>query len=368
MKLKKWNLPETYQKNRIDAMDLPNPDRSLFVYVRGETMVTHRPAASVTVEKALEAMDDVDREIVCRVAASKYLTSLQVYLFMLSEGVRTDRQDVVKRLMKLANLWMLRSIDLVKPGSDKGIRVYSLGSYGNRVAYNEGVNLTTGLMFVSQKTRMEHGRKLEGPVDAKKAVVGNQILLGILAKGVSAKSFALQETVAVNSGLETDRECILRTSLSVRMPDGERFLFEVVRDSPEDTDKFVDKAFRFAKLVSCGRYVEYNRDRDERCPKLVVCGETAEHNRRLFESLAASGFPVWRTEVLFTEDLEWVRNGDMSVYAFNRQRESVPCILWALSALKDVSDNVKGQRYTGLMTRIREVIRALFGHAKMKVA
>lgn len=318
----KWNIPETYKKGSIDLDFNRILEKNAFAVVEGEQVYASKSCGDYPSTMEEVDIDELDREIICRVAASKYLTSGQAYLFMKMSGLEVNRQSVRDRLDKLVSIRILKRYDVEKPWSKNGLHAYAVDFLGNQIAYESGVSLHKGIRYMSYKNRKEKGLRIDGPIDLRNTVVANQILLGLLYLDVPMQDFGLLETIAVASGLQEDHGAIIRASLSVKLQDGERYLFEAVRDDDDSLRMMVEKASRYEKILSSGRYVSHNWNQDEMLPRLVICGETADHNERIFRALKESGFPVWEHQILFTEDLLWYGSSEDVVYGYDESMKA----------------------------------------------
>lgn len=367
MKIKKWNMADTYQNGFVDSRMALLSEALSYPYVHCEKVMDARPHFTTSNEQILECIDETDRELVCRVAASKYLTAHQTWQYARLSGQAMDEEEVSIRMSGLAEKMVLRSLCLVLPDDVKGIMVYCLDFWGNQVAYNGGVYLHTGIKYISEKTRQEKGYKIDSPEDVKKVIVGNRILLDLLMRGRLVESFGFLETTSVQSGLPEDKSAIIRTTLSAKCLTGERLLVEVARNNPQSMKGLVDKLFRYEKIVSSGRYVAHNQNGDAKVPRLVVCGESKIHNERIFEAIAAAGFPVWKCELLFTEDSQWIPMTERPFYRFNRNYEREQVDIWT-SAMESGVSKESAARTEGLLGRLWGMLGGLFGARNRKAA
>ncbi len=311
----KWNLAETYCCGAEELLETKS-ESAIYSYQPNEYIRKVIPHSTMANDMIVAQMSSLEIEMVTRIAASKYLTSLQVYEYMRLSGCRENRDYIFRQLKKLVNRRVLQGSDLIINEKERGIMVYSLGFLGNQIAYENGVYMHKGIKYLSDKKKIELGMKLDDAEDIKRVLVGNQIMLGALKNRIRMEKFGFLETVFEKSEDAYKTGAIIRTALTMRIDPENILLFEVVRNSPHAIDKLIEKTMRYCKLLS-SKYVENNTNGDCAMPQLILCGESYEHNCVLYQALCRAGFPLDDIEILFTEDLLWMKKTKVLLYSLD---------------------------------------------------
>ena len=105
-------------------------------------------------------------------------------------------------------------------------------------------------------------------------------------------------------------------------------MYEVVRSTPHAMRKLADKVNRYYILINDRRYRENNYYGHEAVPQLVICGENYEHCVKIDQYLRSRGLINETDDLLYTEDLFYVRQTLQTLYELdetgNRTWYSLP--------------------------------------------
>lgn len=327
----KWNDPATYA---CVSMQLSEANIAVhtpaFAYIEGERLVRKYPEEGFFYdeEKVKSQLTDIDYSILCRVAASKYLTAKQVHEFMCLEGYDEvlQRRDIIeKHLQKQVKYRLLKKYELVKPGMEKGLVVYACDMHGANLAYSQGVYMHAGNKYLSPKRRQELGLSAEDlPVELKRCLVANQLAISALKSQLMLDSFTIRQTMRLKTEDSYETANIVRFPLTLRIDPENILVFEVVRRNGEASYEMLEnKLSRYGKLLSTGRYVSDNAYGDCAEPQLVLVGEDFEHNKELAHFLREKDpIGVEDLTVLFTEDLLHMNNtAHQSLYEITEEGE-----------------------------------------------
>lgn len=243
-------------------------------------------------------IDSLCVEIVCRIAASKYLTTGMLCDFLELQGLCAARSEVKARLELLESCGFVQRVTCYA-GSQVTLRCYALGENGGTLAQQAGVANYTALRYQSRQFRAAAGYSPEVPAHSiKRCLQANRVVLGILQRGVPVERFGLMQTLSAPNYRNTG--CIVRTSAALQAEDGSLAMLEVVRRTPGAEFALADKLARFSQLCSqtggSGRV-------------FLICGEDTAHNQQLYQALVNQGLlncaaPI---SLLFTSDIQSVR-------------------------------------------------------------
>lgn len=315
----KWNVPETYRFMKKKLICKNESETPVFRYLEGEKMIRQRPEWAYTGDEVRKILDALDYEIINRIAASKYLTSLQIYEFMSLSNVSESRNRINKHLRKLMAYRVLQEYELTKAHAVRGLKVYCLDYFGNKIAYESGVPIHKGIKYMSDKKKQEYGIPFDTAEKCKRILMGNQILLNLLKSKVQLSQFSIMETRRILCDDSYDTGAIIRTVLSAKIDAENILLYEIVRDSETGMEDLIHKMNRYRKLISVPDYLISNSCNDAAIPQMVICGESFEHNLRIHNRLQSCGVFDGDVEVLFTEDLLNLGNAQHSIYAITER-------------------------------------------------
>ncbi|MDO5407794.1 MAG: hypothetical protein Q4F28_10785 [Eubacteriales bacterium] len=276
------------------------PEEPAFAVQDNEAVVELKACGYTPYEKICAMLDEKDLVIIAETARSKYLTSLQQYQYLGLRGIDIKRQNITKRLEKLKNYHLLRAFEVRRSGAENGIRFYSIGSLGIKLAQEQGVIFHKG----NQMPRDEH----DDAETSKRIFSANMSLLGMLRNGADIKGFAFNETIRpLREGSITDG-CILRTPGMFWLDDESVFLLEVVRSAPHAFRKLADKIQRYYTLVNNPAYLEANAHGHKAMPQMVICAETFEQSLKLDAYLRSRGIWSEKDTLLYTHDLLYMKD------------------------------------------------------------
>lgn len=311
----RWNDPCYYRRVTEELTAAPVPAVAAYAVVAGESIRRcHVDYIRESTEMLKMVIDEVDFAVLEAVAVSKFLTTHQIHEYITLRGFDEDRIKLRKRILKMARRRVLQESELLLPGAEQGLRYCELDCQGFRLAREQGIAFHKGNMYVSYSKRLETGIEDDTPVDVKRVLVGNQIVLGLLKSGAKLQRFGIMETFrSIYPGLAIG-DCIIRTAANVRIDEKSVLAYEVVRDTPESYAKIQDKVRRYYELINNQKYLAGNYHGDRSYPQMIICGESFEHNIRIANCLRECG--LWNVEdpVLFTEDLLNFKNSLTSIY------------------------------------------------------
>lgn len=277
-----------FDKDRI-------PETPAFAVQDNEDVFEIKVHGYTPYEKICSVLDEKDQTIIAEVAKSKYSTSLHLYQYLGLQGIDIKRQSIAKRLEKLVNYRLLRRFEIIREGADKGIRFYSIGALGMKIALEQGISFHKGNQVSRDET--------DDAETVKRVLAANMGILGMLRNGADIKGFAFNETIRpIQDGAITNG-CILRTAGIFWQDDESIFLLEVVRSSPHAFRKLADKIQRYYTLINNPDYLKANAHGHKAVPQMVICTETFEQSLKLDAYLRSRG--LWREEdtLLYTHDL-----------------------------------------------------------------
>lgn len=283
-------------------------DHAVFATEDNESV--HRimvPFCYTPVEQIRAMLDKTDIAIIEEVARSKYLTSLQIYQYLGLRGFNIQRSALRNRIKKMVKFHILREYEIIRQGSDNGLRYYELGGIGFLVAREQGVTFHKGNLFLKEQTKINQGI-VEDPVKVKRILAANMVILGLLRNGTAMDGFALNETIRPIKDGPTIDDCILRTQGMFWIGEDSVFLVESVRSTPNGMRKIADKISRYYSLVNNPDYLKQNVHGHTSLPQMVLCAESMEHAQKIDAYLRSKG--LWSEEdtILYTYDLLYMRN------------------------------------------------------------
>ena len=315
MMYSKWNDPNYYRRATEELAASPVPKTPALAIKNGEVIrhwhVEHCPTS---VEALRALLDEIDLAIIESVSVAKYLTSLQIFEYVVLRGFDENRIKIRKRINKMVIHRVIRESELMLPGADQGLRYCELDYFGFHLALEQGIQFHKGNCYVSYSKRMEKGIEDDTPCDVKRVLVGNQIVLGLLKSGAKMERFGIMETMRIVDPNHSIGDCIIRTAAIVHIDENSVLAYEVVRDTPESLAKIQDKVRRYYELINNKMYLLRNYHGDRSYPQMIICGESYEHNKKIAEYLRECG--LWNMEdpILFTEDLLNIKNSLASIY------------------------------------------------------
>lgn len=288
------NRPEHYNADVCCLLPLNYLPREQSV----STIPTIRAEAEINDIIAQGKIDSLCVEIVCRIAASKYLTTGMLCDFLELQGLCAARSEVKARLELLESCGFVQRVTCYV-GSQVTLRCYTLGENGDTLARQAGVANYNALRYQSRQSRIDAGFNPEVPAHSiKRCLQANRVILGILQKGVPVERFGLMQTLSAPNYRNTG--CIVRTSAALQSENGSLAMLEVVRRTPGAEYALADKLARFSQLCS-----QTGGDGHV----FLVCGEDTAHNRQLYQTLVSQGLlncaaPI---SLLFTSDIQSLR-------------------------------------------------------------
>lgn len=238
-------------------------------------------------------IDSLCVEIVCRIAASKYLTVGMLSDFLALQGLEITRSAVQVRLELLESCGFVHTVTC-QLKDQVTLRCYGLGENGGVLAQEAGIANYSVLQFHSPQQRIQQGYCPEIPAHSiKRCLQANRMVLAMLCKKAPISRFGMMPTVSAPGYRSSG--CILRTSLGLVAENGDQAMVEVVRRTSGCDRALTDKVTRFHQLRAL-------------CPEettnlsFVICAEDASHRRQLARMLADRGLLC--PEILFTCDRE----------------------------------------------------------------
>lgn len=317
----KWNLPETYNMgNQAKAMRQKLPTVPAFRFIENEELRVQTKGYFTFEDKDKSKwIDELDEEILTRVAMSKYVTVRQLHEFMCLAGMTDSKDKVERRVKKLVRCRVLRECHLTIPEQEEhGLHCYKLDHWGFMFARELGVHFHKGNAYYSPRRTKENGVDEDTPVDVKRILMANQIILGLLKSHVALRRFGIMETFRP---ICDDAACfdgptntLFRPTMNIQIDDYSILAYEVIRDFPEAYEKIEEKFRRYINLVESSQYGASNYHNYKEVPQIIYCGESLEHNCKVRAYLQEKGLLEKGVTVLFTEDLLNIQNSSQSIY------------------------------------------------------
>ena len=310
----KFNDPKHYQSIFNGMSDMSVPSDAVFALKADEKIVHNNIAFNTaSIEQLLDFIDSTDIAIVEEVARSKYLTSLQILEFIGLRGINVKRHRLRKRILKLMRLRIIQENEIVIPNTLCGIKYYELDVKGYQIARAQGVCFHKGNGYLSFNKRKQLGIEIS-PLDIKKVLVGNQIVLGLMINHAKIQRFGILETLRAEGEGKFTNGCILRTTAYVKVNSKVILVYEVVRNCFADYEELADKVRRYNQILQNTEYLIGNHHGDFAYPQLIICGESLEQNKNIVQYLQSKGLWNSRSAILFTEDLLNVCDSLKSIY------------------------------------------------------
>lgn len=329
-KMEKFNDTVNYSNRAFDFGFRADhiPDIPVYAAREGEDVfMTVIPFNGVPAEKIEESFDAVDFAVVEELGRSKFLSSLQIYQFVRLRGFKVQRQGIRNRLNKMMKLRVIREYELKTPEAERGLKAYDLDYKGFRIARHRGVLFHKGNRYLSN-TKKQELDVFDTAEDIKRILVGNMIALSGLMNGVACERFGIMETMRPVQELPITDGCIIRAAANIQLDEESILLYEVVRSTPHAMRKLADKVNRYYTLINDSRYRENNYYGHEAVPQLIICGENYEHCVKIDRYLRSRGLINETDDLLYTEDLFYVRQTLQNPYeldeAGNRTWYSLP--------------------------------------------
>lgn len=329
-KMEKFNDTVNYSNRAFDFGFRADhiPDIPVYAAREGEDVfMTVLPFNGVPAEKIEESFDAVDFAVVEELGRSKFLSSLQIYQFVRLRGFKVQRQGIRNRLNKMMKLRVIREYELKTPEAERGLKAYDLDYKGFRIARHRGVLFHKGNRYLSN-TKKQELDAFDTAEDIKRILVGNMIALSGLMNGVACERFGIMETMRPVQELPITDGCIIRAAANIQLDEESILLYEVVRSTPHAMRKLADKVNRYYTLINNSRYRENNYYGHEAVPQLIICGENYEHCVKIDRYLRSRGLINETDDLLYTEDLFYVRQTLQNLYeldeAGNRTWYSLP--------------------------------------------
>lgn len=318
---RKTNNPALYRNIAKELVETPLPSRAIFCAECAEKIEQAvLPYNKIYGDELKSLLDNLDLAIIEELARSKYLTSIQIYQYVRLRGIETNRLSLRSRLRKLASLYVIQESNLVISGTQHSLKYFELDIKGYYIAKEQGVPFHSGNRVVSYCKKAETNIPDE-PVEIKRVLAGNQIVLGLLLSNAKMQRFGIMETLRIKAEDGNVNSCIIRTAAVVKIDSDSVLAYEVVRDFPIALEKLADKVDRYYKVLKCQEYLDENAHRDTSFPQLVICGESFDHNLRIAKYLSDKG--LWNDEdtILFTEDLLNIRDSLCSIYEIKNGKQ-----------------------------------------------
>lgn len=329
-KISKYNDPLNYSSMTSDfgfSQSRVPTDPVYAAKENEEIVTTHLPYNGLPVEIIIQNFDNLDFAVIGEIGRSKYLSSLQIYQYVTLRGMQVKRTNIRSRLNKLMKLRMIKEHEIRTEGAEWGLRYYELDYKGTLLAQELGVEFHKGNSYMNERNKEKLGI-CETPEDAKRILVGNMIILGLLMNNACMERFGIMETMRPLQESEILKGCIIRTSANVQIDEESVFLYEVVRSTPHALEKLADKMKRYYTLVNSESYSRENAYGYKAMPQLVICGESYEHNCKIDSYLRSRGLWSGEDSILYTDDLLYVRATLQNLYeldeAGNRIWYSLP--------------------------------------------
>lgn len=315
MKYTKLNDPNTYSRITPELEEMPIPAHTIFNVAENEKIKrSYVQSRTTTLQELRILLDEEDITIVETIAASKYLTSLQIFEYITLRGLDVKREKLRKHLLKLMKYRVIQESMLLQPGCVKGIMYYELNYLGFLLTKN-GIDFHKGIQFtgISQS---------DDPCRIKRILVGNQIILNLLMSDIVMERFGVMETMRpIIEG--SVGNILIRTPVYVRIDQDSVLVYDVVRDTEEGYLKILDKVNRYYQLIHNKDYLISNFHHDIVYPQLIICGESYEHNVKILNLLKDSNVYNDEDPILFTEDLLNLRRSPVSIYELGEDNKQI---------------------------------------------
>ena len=315
MKYTKLNDPNTYSRITPELEEMPIPAHTIFNVVENEEIKrSYVQSRTTTLQELRILLDEEDITIVETIAASKYLTSLQIFEYITLRGLDVKREKLRKHLLKLMKYRVIQESMLLQPGCVKGIMYYELNYLGFLLSKN-GIDFHKGIQFTGIS-------KSDDPSHIKRILVGNQIILNLLMSNTVMERFGVMETMRpiIEGSVENN---LIRTAVYVRIDEDSVLAYDVVRDTEEGYLKILDKVNRYYQLIHNQDYLISNFHHDIVYPQLIICGESYAHNVKIRKLLKESNLYNDEDPILFTEDLLNLRRSPVSIYELGEDNKQI---------------------------------------------
>lgn len=315
MKYTKLNDPNTYSRITPELEEMPIPAHTIFNVVENEEIKrSYVQSRTTTLQELRILLDEEDITIVETIAASKYLTSLQIFEYITLRGLDVKREKLRKHLLKLMKYRVIQESMLLQPGCVKGIMYYELNYLGFLLSKN-GIDFHKGIQFTGIS-------KSDDPSHIKRILVGNQIILNLLMSNTVMERFGVMETMRpiIEGSVENN---LIRTAVYARIDEDSVLAYDVVRDTEEGYLKILDKVNRYYQLIHNQDYLISNFHHDIVYPQLIICGESYEHNVKIRQLLKESNLYNDEDPILFTEDLLNLRRSPVSIYELGEDNKQI---------------------------------------------
>lgn len=315
MKYTKLNDPNTYSRITPELEEMPIPAHTIFNVAENEEIKrSYVQSRTTTLQELRILLDEEDITIVETIAASKYLTSLQIFEYITLRGLDVKRENLRKHLLKLMKYRVIQESMLLQPGCVKGIMYYELNYLGFLLSKN-GIDFHKGIQFTGIS-------KSDDPCRIKRILVGNQIILNLLMSNIVMERFGVMETMRpIVEG--SVGNILIRTPVYVRIDQNSVLAYDVVRDTEEGYLKILDKVNRYYQLIHNQDYLISNFHHDIVYPQLIICGESYEHNVKIRQLLKESNLYNDEDPILFTEDLLNLRRSPVSIYELGEDNKQI---------------------------------------------
>lgn len=294
---------------------MPIPAHTIFNVAENEEIKrSYVQSRTTTLQELRILLDEEDITIVETIAASKYLTSLQIFEYITLRGLDVKRENLRKHLLKLMKYRVIQESMLLQPGCVKGIMYYELNYLGFLLSKN-GIDFHKGIQFTGIS-------KSDDPCRIKRILVGNQIILNLLMSNIVMERFGVMETMRpIVEG--SVGNILIRTPVYVRIDQNSVLAYDVVRDTEEGYLKILDKVNRYYQLIHNQDYLISNFHHDIVYPQLIICGESYEHNVKIRQLLKESNLYNDEDPILFTEDLLNLRRSPVSIYELGEDNKQI---------------------------------------------
>lgn len=315
MKYTKLNDPNTYSRITPELEEMPIPAHTIFNVAENEKIKrSYVQSRTTTLQELRILLDEEDITIVETIAASKYLTSLQIFEYITLRGLDVKREKLRKHLLKLMKYRVIQESMLLQPGCVKGIMYYELNYLGFLLSKN-GIDFHKGIQFTGIS-------KNDDPSHIKRILVGNQIILNLLMSNTVMERFGVMETMRpiIEGSVENN---LIRTAVYVHIDEDSVLAYDVVRDTEEGYLKILDKVNRYYQLIHNQDYLISNFHHDIVYPQLIICGESYEHNVKILNLLKDSNVYNDEDPILFTEDLLNLRRSPVSIYELGEDNKQI---------------------------------------------
>lgn len=315
MKYTKLNDPNTYSRITPELEEMPIPAHTIFNVAENEEIKrSYVQSRTTTLQELRILLDEEDITIVETIAASKYLTSLQIFEYITLRGLDVKREKIRKHLLKLMKYRVIQESMLLQPGCVKGIMYYELNYLGFLLSKN-GIDFHKGIQFTGIS-------KSDDPCRIKRILVGNQIILNLLMSNIVMERFGVMETMRpIVEG--SVGNILIRTPVYVRIDQNSVLAYDVVRDKEEGYLKILDKVNRYYELLHNQDYLNSNFHGDQVYPQLIICGESYAHNVKIRKLLKESNLYNDEDPILFTEDLLNLRRSPVSIYELGEDNKQI---------------------------------------------